>query len=1095
MILLELHRWGGSLRRILLTAWSLALLAACGPPPPALSENEPIAIAEYEPQQTLAGETFAEVPGGLSTVTIRAQGATSDTIVRLNGTALASRVDAYGIIKAFIPAEHLQQPGRLALSLYDEPTSRVSEPVYLEVEGIVVERYGPTEITAGVDFNPQPSGNSGIWLQARNAARGTVLLANGEPLKTAVTDSGLVTAELPPRYYDAPGTLTLTLVDRDADLRSADLHIPILGVRVVDYGPRRTDPGVAFNPQPDGASALWFNLAAPLWTAIVTWDGRELQTSVGADGVVSALVPAELIARPGFHRLQIVDSAGGMKSEPMVFQVGDVAPAAATPVPLAPALDSIQIYVKRDGMVRLAGFDLASRGLDLQATRGDQLNLHLRGEPVPIVVEGLSPSGTLAPDSTILFWGEFPRGEQTLHDLHAAENVYLLRWDGGRPPVRYTMSDPLSLPAPDEPILTSCPRTAHLEEDREANFLQHYKGFPTDRVMWATFMAPPREGHRLTLGTLPDLAEGAAPSAIRIMLWGNSRLGIHPDHRWRLALNGHDLGEAVWDDRTHVVHGAPIPERAFSRHEPMMAAGSEVELTRDNNLELRNMQAGETIDSISIDWVEIDYEAVLRPIDDRLTYQFTTGTLAQAVSIENAFSGAPRIFSIDEGIELALPAGSPPDAIRYRYEVKPDSAVTRPRFVAVGPRGYLAPERIESGFASDLKSAQPPEYLVITHARFVEALQPLIEHRRRQGLSTLLVDVQDIYDEYSDSLFSPEAIRRFLDDLFVKEGQGAGDLQYVFLVGDANYDYHNVQKTVPNLVPTYHIESERSVGVPIFALDEYYVYGPEGTTPRVAIGRLPASRPAQVTDYVEKLVAFEDANREEAVAAMEGPRRALLIAGTGFANYCDQVAEKLGEPWEITRVYAERDVARNEALRGQIVAALNGGCDLVYFAGHGSYWEWRTGAEDMASQTDMLTNAHVRELTNAGRYPLIFSATCYSSLFDSPGYAHPTNNEWVDSGIGTYLVEAPGRGGIACIGHVGESLVLASHKFILRMIESMREQNVVRLGDAFLAAKRESVGVPYLGITLIGDPATWLGVRFSQGVGPAEPAPAEPAGA
>lgn len=90
--------------------------------------------------------------------------------------------------------------------------------------------------------------------------------------------------------------------------------------QVKAYGPTSTPAGVPFNRQPDGSSALWVSMPGLSGTAQVRFDGVPLASAVAGD-VVSALVPADRIATPGRHWLEVVDPAAGLRTEPLPFDV------------------------------------------------------------------------------------------------------------------------------------------------------------------------------------------------------------------------------------------------------------------------------------------------------------------------------------------------------------------------------------------------------------------------------------------------------------------------------------------------------------------------------------------------------------------------------------------------------------------------------------------------------------------------------------------------------------------------------------------------------------------------------------------------------
>jgi hypothetical protein len=70
-------------------------------------------------------------------------------------------------------------------------------------------------------------------------------------------------------------------------------------LRLVRLGIERTDPGVGFNVQPTGLSALWLECENASPETLVIWDGVALDTSISSPTLVTASVPAELYCREG----------------------------------------------------------------------------------------------------------------------------------------------------------------------------------------------------------------------------------------------------------------------------------------------------------------------------------------------------------------------------------------------------------------------------------------------------------------------------------------------------------------------------------------------------------------------------------------------------------------------------------------------------------------------------------------------------------------------------------------------------------------------------------------------------------------------------
>ena len=116
--------------------------------------------------------------------------------------------------------------------------------------------------------------------------------------------------------------------------------------------------------------------------------------------------------------------------------------------------------------------------------------------------------------------------------------------------------------------------------------------------------------------------------------------------------------------------------------------------------------------------------------------------------------------------------------LQYKYSLNRAPA----DFVALASSAYLAPFDIKPVRKKYLESQREiPEYLIITHQKFIEALEPLAALRRQQGLSTAIVDVEDIYNEFGDGKLSVDAIRTYVDHLLKKSRFSNKKTQISFL--------------------------------------------------------------------------------------------------------------------------------------------------------------------------------------------------------------------------------------------------------------------------------------------------------------------------
>jgi SAM-dependent methyltransferase len=91
--------------------------------------------------------------------------------------------------------------------------------------------------------------------------------------------------------------------------------------RLVAYGPASTREGVPFNEQPDGSSALWFELDGSCqgeW--VVEFDGVMLKTARSGN-LVTAVVPTCLLGPSRIARIRLIDEANPKQQVEAEFRV------------------------------------------------------------------------------------------------------------------------------------------------------------------------------------------------------------------------------------------------------------------------------------------------------------------------------------------------------------------------------------------------------------------------------------------------------------------------------------------------------------------------------------------------------------------------------------------------------------------------------------------------------------------------------------------------------------------------------------------------------------------------------------------------------
>ncbi|MCB2203826.1 hypothetical protein KQI65_03690 [bacterium] len=265
-----------------------------------------------------------------------------------------------------------------------------------------------------------------------------------------------------------------------------------------------------------------------------------------------------------------------------------------------------------------------------------------------------------------------------------------------------------------------------------------------------------------------------------------------------------------------------------------------------NILFIDNLNIVDPQSDLKFDWAELEYPRFLEISQGWRVFQVdsTMPTGVQLIRLQALSANDPVVLRVtNDGRSRVLPVAGFTYDSSYTVYIADTVIAGATYFVALDTSIRLP----QPGTLHDFKPLSAVEdaasYVVITAPEFVSVCGQYTDFiTERYGVDTRIVNIDDIYDEYSYGMFQPEAIKLFLFDAYHEWVQDS--LKYVFLIGDANYNYKAAGATFGrNYVPSY--------GYPVsdvwfVAFDSLQVY------PKISIGRLPVSTPGQITDYLEK---------------------------------------------------------------------------------------------------------------------------------------------------------------------------------------------------------------------------------------------------
>ena len=408
------------------------------------------------------------------------------------------------------------------------------------------------------------------------------------------------------------------------------------------------------------------------------------------------------------------------------------------------------------------------------------------------------------------------------------------------------------------------------------------------------------------------------------------------------------------------------------------------------------------------------------------------------------------------------------------YQLRFEQTLLNERhYLAFSPSRRLTPSGIVPDPPSDLRNpSNGADYIIITHQDFYADVLPLADQRASQGLRVEVVKLQDVFDEFSDGIYDPEAIRSFLSYAYANWAQPAPS--YVLLVGDGNYDFKdNYGWGEPNYIPPYLLDVDPWMGET--ATDNRYVCvnGPADILPDMNIGRLPVKTSLEAQAMVAKILDYEANSSTE-----EWNRKVLFVADNAdsagdFPAYSDAVADHyLPAPYQADKIYYGENYTDPAETQAAIVNAINDGRLIVSYVGHSNQYQW--------GFPSLFHKDRVETLTNSGKLALFLPMTCYDGYFIFPSSTGSDN-----SSIGEVVARAPDKGAVASWSPTG--LGVASGHDILEkgLFEAIFYADVTQIGPATTQAKinlyansgayRELIDT-YL---LFGDPYTILQVAIN----------------
>ena len=303
------------------------------------------------------------------------------------------------------------------------------------------------------------------------------------------------------------------------------------------------------------------------------------------------------------------------------------------------------------------------------------------------------------------------------------------------------------------------------------------------------------------------------------------------------------------------------------------------------------------------------------------------------------------------------------------------------------------------------RSVDNYDLLIIAPDKWLDSLQPLVEHKNSHGVKTKLVGLSEALKENGRD--DAEKVKYFIKDEIENDG-----IKYVMLVGgrhggilnekwwvpvryshlddDSNYEASYLSDLY--FADIYKYEDGKAVfddwdsnGNGIYA--EWSFHGKDilDLHPDVYVGRLACRNEYEVKLMVNKIIEYETGD----AANKPWFKRMVLVGGDSYNDSYHYIEGEIAtweaykymetKGFEAVKVWASEEDLNPDS----ISSAINNGAGFVYFCGHGNPMSWSTHKPgDFNHWCKGFTIADMKMLKNGEMQPVVVIGGCHNSQFN-----------------------------------------------------------------------------------------------------------------
>ncbi|GGE18859.1 type IX secretion system sortase PorU [Psychroflexus salis] len=603
---------------------------------------------------------------------------------------------------------------------------------------------------------------------------------------------------------------------------------------------------------------------------------------------------------------------------------------------------------------------------------------------IPLQLDLNNPT-QLASGDAIYFYAEATEGQysqenETHLNLYADRAYYYVTFNGGNGKRITPAAEPT---APAIQSITTFNDLQYYEVDESSLSLVGRRWFG-DRFDITT--------QRNYSFEFPNLVT-SEPVQLRILLGG---IAVNTTS-FSVGLNGEFLGNA-----SVLSTGRDLPSRGttFSRVVDVNSNSIEIALTynKQGNPAARGF----------LDYIQI--QAVRELTATNQQFSFQNNQVAQQIGVgEYILGNASRVEQVwditdihnvqaynnqqaSNTFSFKVNLGEP-----RKYHTFLTTDVLRPRIDA-SQRNVVNQNLKGSIFNNSQGQFEDVDYVVITHSNFIPQANRLANLRANSSsLTTRVVSLQEIYNEFNSGKQDIAAIRNFIRYMYYNASSPENRLKFVAIIGDTSVDYKDRLQGNNNIVPTFQSLGSFATTVSSFMSDDFYtMMDPDegrmifsNELMDIAVGRIVADTPQIADQMIDKIEAYESRPSyaswrnnfllisDDVDVSWEHQQIQVQLDDLGdeiSANKPNINVKKIHSDafQQISSAGGDRYPEVNKAITEEIEL----GVSVVNYFGHG-------GVDGLA-QERIVTVGDVQSWRNPSRYNVFITVTCDFTKFDNP---------------------------------------------------------------------------------------------------------------